>query len=407
MEALLPNLRHLRALCEVARQGSISRAAEQVFLSQPAVTQAISKLEAALDSALFERVGSGISPTAAGRIYVERVQRALGLIEGGVGEAIRVAGGRGARSGKEVFPLLTMTQLRDFVAVGSTNSFTLAARLVGSSQSSVHRSSRELEALLKVALFEKTTRGIVLSRAGQGLWQQLKLAFAELRQGLADVKAYGGVNLGSIVIGCLPLARHFVMPETLCEFSRHYPSVHIQLIESPYPDLLHGLRHGEIDFLIGALRNPPPSDDVVQEALFSAALCIAARPGHPLAGKAGICAADLAAYPWVVPMQGTPTRDRFERLMAGQAAAGGVGLIETSSQILIRGLLRGSDRLSLLSRPQVQFEIEIGQLVALDFAIGDTLRDIGLTFRHTWQPTAIQQAFLDQLRQTAARHTEG
>ena len=39
------NLRHLRAFCEAAALGSISRAAEEVHLSQPAVTQAIAKLE--------------------------------------------------------------------------------------------------------------------------------------------------------------------------------------------------------------------------------------------------------------------------------------------------------------------------------------------------------------------------
>ena len=63
----LPNLRHLRAFCEIERQHSLSRAAEAVFLSQPAVTQAVAKLERELGQPLLERVGSGVVPTAAGR----------------------------------------------------------------------------------------------------------------------------------------------------------------------------------------------------------------------------------------------------------------------------------------------------------------------------------------------------
>jgi len=396
MDEQLPNLRHLRAFCEVESQRSITRAAETVFLSQSAVTQAIAKLEKVFGVPFMERVGSGVAPTTAGSVYANRVRRALGMVEFGLGETIRIASGRSNRPARDILPLLTTTQLRAFVAVGTTNNFTLAARLIGSSQPSVHRSTRELESIIQLPLFEKTTRGIVLTRAGQALWKQLKLAFAELNQGMADVRASSGIKSGSVVIGCMPLARHFVMPETICEFSAQHPSINIKVIESPYPDLLHGLRHGEIDFLIGALRQSLPVDDVSQTPLFSAALCVAVRIGHPLAGKQKVSLDDLASYPWILPPTGTPTRDRFERLMANRTQIG--GLVESSSQILIRGLLMNSDRLTMISKHQVQFEIDMGKLMVLDFDIGEGLRDIGLTFRTDWQPTSVQQDFLTLLR---------
>ncbi|MCE1184970.1 MAG: LysR family transcriptional regulator [Rhodocyclales bacterium] len=403
MHDALPNLRHLRAFCEAERQKSISRAADAVFLSQPAVTQAIAKLEKTFGVGLLERVGAGVSPTGAGSAYANRVRRALAVIESGIAEALRIGGARSLRQARDLLALLTTTQLRAFVAVGTTNNFTLAARLVGSSQPAVHRSTRELEAVLEVALFEKTTRGIVLTRAGQVLWQQLKLAFAELHQGMAEVKSSGGLAQGSIVVGCMPLARHFVMPDTLVQFCGQYPAVDIQFIESPYPDLLHGLRHGEIDFLVGALRYPPPVDDILQESLFASALCIVAGSQHPLARvERPLSLADLAAYPWVLPPSGTPTRDRFERLIAGVPGGGRFGLIESSSQILVRGLLKGSERLTLISRQQVQYEVDMGDLVILDFELGDNLREIGLTFRSDWQPTRVQLEFLELLRWVAA-----
>ena len=405
MGETLPNLRHLRAFSEAERLRSISRAADAVFLSQPAVTQAIAKLEVILGAQLLERAATGVSPTAAGSAYALRVRRALLLMESGIAEAMRIAGGHGTRSPKDALPLLTTTQLRAFVALGTTGNFSLAARLVGSSQPAVHRSNRELEAVLVVPLFERTTRGILLTRAGQVLWQQFKLAFAELDQGLADVQACAGLGLGRIAVGCMPLARHFVMPETLNGFCDEYDQVDVALIESPYPDLLHSLRHGEIDFMVGALRYPLPVDDVVQEPLFSAALCIAGRKGHPLEARRPVQPDDLLAYPWVLPPEGTPTRDRFERLMAARPDRRRHGLIESSSQILIRGLLKGSDRLTLISRQQVQFEVDIGHLVILDFVIDD-LREIGLTFRRNWQPTEVQLAFLERLRAVAARHSE-
>jgi len=406
VESLLPNLRHLRAFCEAEGQRSIRRAAETVGLTPSAVTQAIVKLEAAFGAAFFERAGSSVAPTAAARAYAVRVRRALGLIEEGMGESLRAGAGRVARPAQEALPSVTMTQLKAFVAAGTTSNFTLAARLVGSSQPSVHRSTRELESIAGVLLYEKTTRGIALTRAGQALWQHLKLAFSELGQGVADVAASQGQRVGTIVVGCMPLVRHFVLPETINAYCARWPRTNIQVVDSPYRDLLHGLRHGDIDFLVGALRHPPPVDDVLQEPLFSAALCIAARRGHPLAARRKLTLHDLASHPWVLPPAGTPTRQKFERLMADAPEAGLHGQVESSSQILVRGLLLGSDRLTLISRQQVQFEIDAGQLVALDFDMGDTLREIGLTFRKDWRPTAVQMDFLQTLRGAARHHAE-
>lgn len=406
MEPALPNLRHLRAFAEAESQRSIRRAAEAVYLSQPAVTQAIAKLEQSFGMPFFDRTSTGVMPTPAGVTYANRVRRALALIEQGVSEALRLAAGRGPRPAGHLLALLTTTQLRAFVAVGTTGNLTLAARAIGTSQPAVHRSTRELEAVLDAHLFDRTSRGISLTRPGQALWHQLKLAFVELDQGALEVQAHAGLHSGTIVAGCLPLSRHRVMPEAITEFCGLYPTVNVSVIESPYPDLLHALRHGELDLLLGALRESLPFEDVEQESLFPARLCVAARHGHPLGRKRSLSIADLAAYPWVLPPRATPTRDRFERLFSRQPQAGKVGLIESSSQVLIRGLLLDSDRLTLISTHQVQLEVELGLLIALNFEVKDSKRWIGVTTRRNWQPTAPQRDFLETLRRVSARHSE-
>src|ERR1700744_5446066 len=71
------NLRHLDALSVIARAGSMSAAAEQVSLSQPALAQAVGKLERNLEIRLFERQADGTRATVAGRAWIIRVERAL------------------------------------------------------------------------------------------------------------------------------------------------------------------------------------------------------------------------------------------------------------------------------------------------------------------------------------------
>ncbi len=406
MQPPLPNLRHLRVFREVAAQRSISQAASRVFLSQPAITQAIAKLERLLNTVLFERHNEGMRPTEAGLLYAERVDRALALIRSGVQDALRVAPEKGPRSRFPAEQMLTITQLRALVAVSNARNFSLAAHSVGTSQPALYRAARDLEGLLGIALYEKNAQGIDLTRQGQSLVQQIKLAFAELSQGSAEIAALAGQDSGRIVIGAMPLSRHFLLPAAINALARQRPEVEVHAVDGPYEELLHGLRHGEIDLLIGALREPVPVDDVVQEKLFDDPLNIVARAGHPLQGRSRIGLRDLAAYPWIVPRRGTPTREHFESLFRKAKCTPPPGLVESSSLVLIRALLLGSDRLTLISAHQVRLEAGQGLLTTLRYSLHDTRRPIGITTRRNWRPTATQRLFLEQLRATGRNYSE-
>ncbi|HEY5790955.1 MAG TPA: LysR family transcriptional regulator, partial [Gammaproteobacteria bacterium] len=335
---------------------------------------------------------------AAGTLVLGRVTRALGHLEHATRETAR----KGVRRAAALDQRLTTAQLRALVAVASAHNFSLAARSIGISQPSLHRAARDLERLLELALFDRTSRGIVLTPAAELLAQHAKLAFAELAQGYAEVAQLRGIDCGRIVVGSMPLPRTHVLPAAINGFTRDHPDVLVSVVDGPYADLLHGLRHGDIDLLVGALRDPLPAADVTQERLFDDPLAVVARSGHPLAGRAEVGLDELLGYPWVVPRPGTPTRDQFERLLAAHGERRPPGLVEASSLVLIRGLLLGSDRLTLISSHQVRHECSQGLLAALPFADVGPSRPIGLTQRAEWKPTPTQQRFLACVRAAAA-----
>ncbi len=64
-------LKPLRAFCQTARLGSVSRAAEALFVSQPAITLQLQALERELGEKLFERSGRRLVPTRAGEVLYE------------------------------------------------------------------------------------------------------------------------------------------------------------------------------------------------------------------------------------------------------------------------------------------------------------------------------------------------
>jgi LysR family transcriptional regulator, regulator for genes of the gallate degradation pathway len=400
MQFQIPNLRHLRVFLEVADNKSISKAAPRVFLSQPAITQALARLEESLDSELFERRAEGMYPTAAGELWYNRVNRCMNYLLQGTRDAQRTSNNR-AHTVQQLVALFTTTQLRALIAVTEAQNFSIASRQVGVSQSSLHRAARELEQLLQVPLFEKTSTGISSTKAAQSLARATKLAFSELYQGYSEINALQFREVGKIVLGSMPLARTSILPDAIIRFSEIHPDIHLNVVDAPYDDLLHHLRHGDLDFLIGALRFPPPADDIIQEELLSPPLAVIARPGHPLSQQQNIDVATLASYPWVVPRSGTPTRSAFDALFSRHNLPLPKRLVETSSQILIRELLRGSDRLTLISTHQIEHELDLGILAVMPVSLEHTRRAIGITLRKNWQATPSQTLFLNILRQRA------
>ena len=69
----IPNLRHLRAFAATVKFGGATRAAEQIHLSQPAITQALAKLEARLGAKLLAAGADGMKPTEVGALFYDRV----------------------------------------------------------------------------------------------------------------------------------------------------------------------------------------------------------------------------------------------------------------------------------------------------------------------------------------------
>jgi LysR family transcriptional regulator of gallate degradation len=392
------NLRHLHTFGEVARLGSVSAAARAVHISQPAVTQAVAGVERYFGVSLLTRSNTGVTLTAAGELCARRIERSISHLRDAVAELTR-----SRNFDFDATRLMRSAHLHALSAVVEHRNFSLAARAQHMSQPSVHRAARELERLIGVPLFEKTSFGITPTREAEKLARRARLAFAEIAQARAEVHALSGGESGRTVIGAMPLARSFLVPTALLEFTQQYPEHSVAIVEGAYEHLLASLRSGEADFLIGALRNPSPVADVVQEHLFDDPLAIIVRAKHPLVSRRRVTVAGLSKYPWIVPRAGTPLRAHFHEMFETAGLPAPTRAIECNSLIAARALLLESDRIMLLSAHQIHYELEAGLLVALPHPAGDVERPIGLTMRNDWHPTDSQRTLLEIVRRCSAK----
>ncbi len=178
-------------------------------------------------------------------------------------------------------------------------------------------------------------------------------------------------------------------------------------MDGPYPELLRRLRHADLDFLIGALRDPLPSDDIVQERLFDDPLSVIVSAGHPLAGKKNTTISDTLEYPWIAPPKETPAGRYLTEVLRIPTLKDTPVRTVSSSLVLVRGLLELDHYVTIMSRHQMSHEIRDGLAVPLDIDLPDSHRSIGLTFRKDWRPTGTQTRFLDHVRDKSRLMTAG
>ena len=232
------------------------------------------------------------SSTAVGLAFIERIERAVAQLR----EALTDVCKPNATQLQRIERAVTTAQLNALVSVVEHGSFSQAARAAGVSAPTIHRAARDLERLVGLALFERTSFGMQPTREAQRLARGANLAFAEIDQARTELASSSGGASGRTVIGAMPLARSFLLPRVLVDFLNEHPLHAVSILEGPYDNLMAELRGGTADFLLGALRNPLVFKDVVQEHLFDDELAIIVRADHPLPKQKRVLARTLAKY---------------------------------------------------------------------------------------------------------------
>ena len=373
------NLRHLAAIAQIARLGTMGAAARAVNLTQPALTQALARVESRLQLPLFERRHDGMVPTPAADVLVPRIRAALG---------------------PAISPHVTTARLRALLALADSGSYQGASLATGLAVPTLHRAIKDLSLSSRKSLVERRSNAVVLTEAGQSLARTFRLARVELEAGLAEIEALKGREVRRITIGAMPLSRAHILPAAVARLLERHPRVRIAIAEGARAELVEPLRNGMIDMMIGALRDPLLEADLAQTPLFEDEPIIAARTRHPLAGTQPDLTM-LAAYPWILPARGAPLRDRWQAMFADAGMRAPDVPVESGSVMIIRQVLIESNFLTLVSRDQIAVELEARWLTSLGTLPCAFHRVIGVTTRGAWRPTAVQAEFLADLAAVA------
>lgn len=392
----IPNLRHLRAFEAVVRYGSVGQASSRIHVTQPAITQAIAKLEGQIGAPLFDRRPTGSYTTEAGRILLRRIERFFAMIEESL-LAVDQASPTDFSRRAYLLNIVTSTHIRSLLATTSPASAAESAEALGLAELTLYRSVRQLEQILDCRLLRPSVEGLTSSPVGAELARGVGLAVRELDYAIDEIKAARGRAAARLSIGVLQMSGSLALISAINALQERYPDCRLQIIGGTYLDLLHDLRTGDIDCVFGSIRRPDWATDVFEVPLFDDAFCVVVRRDHPLTGIKVPTRAHLSSYEWIVPAKGTPRRSVIDHYFANTSPAPTFS-IETSSISVIRSLVANSDRISVLSRHEVEFDHRARLFSVLPVAIGAPSAK-GLTLRANWLPTPLHSEFFKMITQ--------
>jgi len=391
----------IRAFCMIAEHGTVSEAAEKLFRTQSAITRSIRDLEHTLATPLFERHASGMLLTDMGKCILPRARRAIQELHKIPPLLSKLKARDNLREVSEPIWLFNLRRLQIFLALCQLHHTQSVAISLGITQPAVSAALKVLEKGAGLTLFQRTPKGMMPTTAGQEIAPFISRALNEIRHIPEDLAAQQGVLTGTVHVGALPLCRSNLLPLAMAKLVTRYPGLKVVTNESAFSALVTELRAGDIDFILGALRQNDAVPDIHNQVLFDEELILLTRPQHPLAGLT-LTPDDLAKVQWILPRENTPARHLLDRAFQTLGMPAPQPVVESGDLAIVRGLLLQSEMVAAVSSHQLEYELRANILTPLTLNLPDTRREIGLTFRQGALHSAAAKALLQCINESLA-----
>ena len=235
---------------------------------------------------------------------------------------------------------MELRHLRYFVAIAEERSFSRAAARLNIAQPPLSQQIRRLERDLGYEVFERTPKGVILTRAGEVL---LKHAYGVLDAAANAVSAASAASrgvAGRVTVAFMNSAAYSVVPRLLKAYRAAYPDIEVEIREMVIADQLDALVEKRID--VGILRPPVDDSRLTSLCLTRESFIVAVPHDHPLTQYAMLSLEDLADVRMVSYPRGHPAgfRERIE--LALRAAGVTPHVVHEATQIhTICGLVAG------------------------------------------------------------------
>jgi DNA-binding transcriptional LysR family regulator len=301
-----------------------------------------------------------------------------------------------------------LVQLAAVIDAGGVSEGALA---LGLTQPAVSRALSMLEARVGQPLFVKGKRPVQPTLLGQQLAIQGRAILAASRKASEAVQGFQKGTKGLVRVGGVPFFMDAMISRMIAEFQNQEPDVSIHQSYGNMPEMQAALESDQVDLAIVpmGLVEAPRGIEFIE--ILPGRNIVACRPAHPLMRKRRLQANDLAEYPWVAPLPGSPLlADLHAILMAIGMSDLNIRYAGGSLQSVIN-YLSETNGLAILPHSVVFAQRKENRVTVLPFDIPQPARSLGILRRiHATRPVAADRfaqhiaAAFEDMRHLIKRH---
>lgn len=241
---------------------------------------------------------------------------------------------------------MELRQLKYFVTVAKTLSFSEAAKKLYITQGTLSQQIKQLEDELDSILFSRTSHSVTLTEAGEEL---LPLALNALEA--SDICRNKMIDLHKALSGTLNIgvthSFSTLLTDTVRNFLKQHPGVKLNIYYKTASELMEMLRRKEVDISL-SFKPIMEYEDIESEVMFRSFLSAVMRKDHPLADKKSLTFDDIDKQGVVLPASGLQSRKMFENFVGVDTRKLDVR-VELNDPNIIMDIVQGTNLITLVS----------------------------------------------------------
>ena len=208
---------------------------------------------------------------------------------------------------------MELRQLKYFVKSAEYLNFSVAAKHLYITQSTLSQQIKQLEFELGFELFLRNSRHISLTEAGEEFLPFARKTIDDAEDAVQRLHDLQHVKVGTLRVG-VTYSLSTVLTEGVISFMKEFPGIKLEIYYKTVDELLALLRDRELDFIL-SYKPLCDAPDINSMTLFENSLAVVVCKEHPLASRDKIKLQELEGRQLILPAKGLQARMMLDRLM--------------------------------------------------------------------------------------------
>ena len=270
---------------------------------------------------------------------------------------------------------IDLRQLNTFLTVADTGSFSRASEKLFVAQPALSRQIRMLEEALNVEVFVRHGRGVVLTAAGELLYERARILLQSLERTQADVTAVAGEVTGQVVLGLLPTVTHSFSGTIIEQYMKRFPQVHLSVKSAMSGTLQQMVMQHRLNLAISY--NHSNHKNLRYRPLLEEQLYLISPPNTKVSKRSEITLDEVLELPLVMPEEKHGLRVSIEKEAAERNKTLNLAM-EVSAWPMLTDMVRRGLGYTILSSAAVHDMVQRKEVMAIPITSPEIKRTLSI-----------------------------